>query len=92
MLFNSGMAKSSPSTVWPVVHQERRALIQDLEPLEPAQWQTPSLCSGIRRDYPAQHGATVLSALLLAVSARPIGSDEVSGPGAPVFLQRLGNE
>lgn len=46
MLFNSGMATSSPSTVWPVVHQERRALIHDLEPLEPAQWQTPSLCSG----------------------------------------------
>lgn len=221
MLFNSGMAKSSPSTVWPVVHQERRALIQDLEPLEPAQWQTPSLCSGwdvhdvlahvidtakttrlnfirrmiaarmdfdrdnaigvqrektgtpentiarlravlsrtsgppaslatrlveafvhgedirrplgIHRDYPAKHVATALSyqvktttkmgggkeiaegwrlvatdtpfhhgtgpavegsaiALLLAVSGRPIGSDEVSGPGAPVFLQRLGNE
>lgn len=221
MLFNSGMAKSCPSTVWPVVHQERRALIQDLEPLEPAQWQTPSLCSGwdvhdvlahvidtakttrlnfihrmiaarmdfdrdnaigvqrektgtpentiarlravlsrtsgppaslatrlveafvhgedirrplgIRRAYPAKHVATALSyqvktttktgggkeiaegwrlvatdtpfhhgtgpavegsaiALLLAVSGRPIGSDEVSGPGAPVFLQRLGNE
>ncbi|SDX25797.1 TIGR03083 family protein [Arthrobacter sp. cf158] len=46
MLFNSGMASTSPSTVWPVVHEERRALIRDLEPLEPAQWQTPSLCAG----------------------------------------------
>jgi hypothetical protein len=30
MLFNSGMASTSPSTVWPVVHEERRALIRDV--------------------------------------------------------------
>jgi uncharacterized protein (TIGR03083 family) len=221
MLFNSGMASSKPSTVWPVVHHERRALLQDLEPLPAAQWQTPSLCAGwnvhdvlahvidsakttrlsfirrlvasrmdfdrdnavgverektpepaqtlnglravlsrtsgppaslatrlveafvhgedirrplgIHRDYPAEHVATALSyqvktttkmgggkeiaegwrlvatdtsfrhgngpavegsalALLLAVSGRPIGAHEVSGPGAPVFLQRLENQ
>ncbi len=46
MLFNSGMASSKPSTVWPVVHHERRALLKDLEPLPAAQWQTPSLCAG----------------------------------------------
>ncbi|MDO6145331.1 maleylpyruvate isomerase family mycothiol-dependent enzyme [Paenarthrobacter aurescens] len=219
MLFNSGMATSSPSIVWPVVHHERRALLQDLEPLPAAQWKTQSLCAGwdvhdvlahvidsakttrlnfirrmiasrldfdrdnavgvglekteepartlnslravlsrtsgppaglatrlveafvhgedirrplgIRRDYPADHVATALGyqvrtsrkmgggkeiadgwslvatdthfhhgsgpavegpaiALLLAVSGRPIRHDEVSGPGAPVFLQRLG--
>ncbi|MGF6835191.1 uncharacterized protein (TIGR03083 family) [Paenarthrobacter sp. TE4293] len=44
MGFNSGMASTSHSIVWPVVHEERRALIQDLEPLHPAQWTTPSLC------------------------------------------------
>ncbi|MET3370814.1 UNVERIFIED_CONTAM: uncharacterized protein (TIGR03083 family) [Jeotgalibacillus campisalis] len=221
MLLNSGMASSSPSVVWPVVHHERRALLQDLEPLPAAQWRTPSLCAGwdvhdvlahiidsakttrlnfirrliasqmdfdrdnavgvdrektgepgqtlnglravlsrtsgppaslatrlveafvhgedirrplgIHRDYPAEHVATALSyqvktstkmgggkeiaegwslvatdtsfhhgngpavegsaiALLLAVSGRPIGTHEVSGPGAPVFLQRLENE
>jgi uncharacterized protein (TIGR03083 family) len=221
MLLNSGMATSSPSIVWPVVHHERRALLQDLEPIPTVQWQTPSLCAGwdihdvlahvidsakttrlnfirrmiasrmdfdrdnaegvrkeksaepaqtlnglravvsrtsgppaslatrlveafvhgedirrplgIRRDYPAEHVATALGyqvrtttkmgggkeiaegwrleasdapfsrgtgpvvegtaiALLLAVSGRPIEHDEVSGPGAPVFLQRLGNE
>ncbi|WP_253464921.1 maleylpyruvate isomerase family mycothiol-dependent enzyme [Paenarthrobacter sp. A20] len=46
MGFNSSMASTSPSIVWPVVHEERRALIKDLEPLHPAQWKTPSLCPG----------------------------------------------
>lgn len=32
--------------VWPVVHEERRALIKDLEPLHPSLWDTPSLCPG----------------------------------------------
>jgi uncharacterized protein (TIGR03083 family) len=32
--------------IWPVVHAERRALAADLAGLTPAQWQTPSLCSG----------------------------------------------
>ncbi|AFR30879.1 maleylpyruvate isomerase family mycothiol-dependent enzyme [Arthrobacter sp. Rue61a] len=218
MLFNSGMA-SSFSTVWPVVHHERRALLQDLEPLPAAHWQTPSVCPGwdvhdvlahvidsakttrlsfirrlvasrmdfdrdnavgverektrepaqtlnglravlsrtsgppaslatrlveafvhgedirrplgIRREYPPVHVATALKyqlrtttkmgggkeiaqgwrliatdtafdhgdgpavegpaiALLLAVSGRPVRDDELSGPGAPVFLQQLG--
>lgn len=40
------MGSTSRSTVWPVVHTERRALIQDLESLPPAQWQTASLCAG----------------------------------------------
>lgn len=217
MGFNSGMASTSPSVVWPVVHEERRALIRDLEPLQPSQWRTPSLCPGwdvhdvlahvidsakttrlnfirrmiasrlnfdrdnavgverertpdpattlsqlkavlsrtsgppaglgtrlveafvhgedirrplgMRRDYPAAHVATALHyqvrtstkmgggkevaggwrlvatdasfdhgdgpavegpaiALLLAVSGRPIAEDELSGPGAPVFLRR----
>jgi uncharacterized protein (TIGR03083 family) len=34
------------SVIWPVVHDERRALVQDLEMLEPQQWQTPSMCPG----------------------------------------------
>lgn len=33
------------SIIWPVVHDERRALIHDLEHLEERQWQTPSLCA-----------------------------------------------
>lgn len=31
MGFNSGMASTSRSVVWPVVHEDRHALIQDLE-------------------------------------------------------------
>ena len=34
------------SGIWPVVHDERQALLQDLEMLEPQQWQMPSLCPG----------------------------------------------
>lgn len=40
------MGSPSPSIAWPLVHAERRALIQDLEQLPPAQWQTASLCVG----------------------------------------------
>lgn len=32
--------------VWPVVHAERRRLVQDLADLPIAQWRTPSLCPG----------------------------------------------
>jgi uncharacterized protein (TIGR03083 family) len=32
--------------IWPVVHLERRALADDLGPLAPARWSTPSLCEG----------------------------------------------
>ncbi len=39
------MARMSDD-IWPVVHAERRALAEDLAGLTPAQWQTPSLCSG----------------------------------------------
>ncbi|MFD7077295.1 maleylpyruvate isomerase family mycothiol-dependent enzyme [Nocardioides sp. NPDC059952] len=37
---------SSKSVVWSVVHDERQALIRDLETLAPAGWATPSLCAG----------------------------------------------
>ena len=40
------MNRSTGSPVWPVVHEERRALVRDLAGLTPAQWQTPSLCPG----------------------------------------------
>jgi uncharacterized protein (TIGR03083 family) len=32
--------------IWPVVHAERRALAEDLAPLTPDQWRTPSLSEG----------------------------------------------
>ncbi|MTB87737.1 maleylpyruvate isomerase family mycothiol-dependent enzyme [Aeromicrobium senzhongii] len=32
--------------VWPLVHEQRRALIADLEQVSPAAWDTPSLCPG----------------------------------------------
>ncbi|MGV0741129.1 maleylpyruvate isomerase family mycothiol-dependent enzyme [Mycolicibacterium sp. XJ870] len=32
--------------IWPMVHAERAALIADLEHLDDAQWETPSLCDG----------------------------------------------
>ncbi|AIY00176.1 hypothetical protein ART_0577 [Arthrobacter sp. PAMC 25486] len=34
------------STIWPVVHDERRALIDDLQELEAGKWELPSLCGG----------------------------------------------
>ncbi|WP_201848616.1 maleylpyruvate isomerase family mycothiol-dependent enzyme [Myceligenerans indicum] len=33
-------------TVWPVVHDERAALVRDLETLTHEQWEAPSLCAG----------------------------------------------
>ncbi|MCK0112159.1 maleylpyruvate isomerase family mycothiol-dependent enzyme [Ornithinimicrobium sp. F0845] len=32
--------------IWPIVHTERAALIADLEGLDDAQWEQPSLCEG----------------------------------------------
>lgn len=32
--------------IWPLVHRERRALIEQLREVPPAAWQTPSLCPG----------------------------------------------
>ena len=32
--------------VWPLVHTERAALVGDLESLDAAAWETPSLCAG----------------------------------------------
>ncbi|MFH9615525.1 maleylpyruvate isomerase family mycothiol-dependent enzyme [Streptomyces pratensis] len=34
------------SDVWPMVHAERAALIEDLENLDDRQWEEPSLCAG----------------------------------------------
>lgn len=35
-----------PNDVWPLVHAERRALIDDLTDLDDDQWARPSLCGG----------------------------------------------
>ena len=35
-----------PNDVWPMVHVERRALIDDLAKLDDTQWTSPSLCDG----------------------------------------------
>lgn len=40
------MTSRLSSAIWPVVHDERVALICDLDPLAAAQWRTPSLCPG----------------------------------------------
>jgi hypothetical protein len=40
-------------------------------------------------DGPEVHGNA--EALLLAITARPVGVDELTGPGAPVLLARLGS-
>ena len=40
------MTSRTGSAIWPAVHEERRALILDLNNLSDAQWQTPSLCQG----------------------------------------------
>jgi len=32
--------------VWPLVHAERHALVDDLSRLTDEQWRTPSLCEG----------------------------------------------
>lgn len=36
---------SVTQSIWPIVHDERRALVADLETLRPEQWQTASLCT-----------------------------------------------
>jgi uncharacterized protein (TIGR03083 family) len=47
------------SSIWPVVHAERRALVEDLVGLEPQRWETPSLCAGWDiRDVVAHLAAT----------------------------------
>lgn len=40
------MAKLDKAAVWPIVHTERRSLIEDLSDLSPEDWRTPSLCPG----------------------------------------------
>lgn len=40
------MPSLSLAAVWPAVHNERQALIEDLESLTPEQWAAPSLCAG----------------------------------------------
>lgn len=40
------MMNLSNSEIWPAVHYERQALIDDLTGLDPAKWRTPSLCPG----------------------------------------------
>jgi uncharacterized protein (TIGR03083 family) len=32
--------------IWPVVHSERKALAEDMQSVDEAQWSTPSLCPG----------------------------------------------
>lgn len=48
MVAASGAARMSvtATTVWPIVHAERRALVDDLSGLADSQWDTPSLCAG----------------------------------------------
>ena len=41
-------------------------------------------------DGPKVHGPAI--ALLLAVSGRPVGADELTGPGAHIFVTELGEE
>lgn len=35
-----------PTSIWPVIHAERKSLLADLEPLADDKWSTQSLCSG----------------------------------------------
>ncbi|SDL46445.1 TIGR03083 family protein [Glycomyces sambucus] len=63
------------SDVWPLVHAERAALIEDLALLEDAQWDAPSLCEGWTVHDVAAHlvdtaRATRLGFLLSMVRAR----------------------
>ncbi len=37
------------SAVWPMVHAERAALIEDLEDLDAESWARPSMCGDWRR-------------------------------------------
>lgn len=62
------------SSLWPVIHAERKALIADVEQLSPEQWSTPSLCSGWSvRDVVAHLAATAKMSPVGFV-ARLIGS------------------
>lgn len=42
----TGIPGRRGAAVWPVVHDERQALVRDLEVLRPEQWRVPSLCPG----------------------------------------------
>jgi hypothetical protein len=39
-------AQMDKQQVWPTIHAERRALIDDLRSVDEAAWSTPSLCAG----------------------------------------------
>jgi uncharacterized protein (TIGR03083 family) len=40
------MTQTAATSVWPIVHAERRALLRDLSSLSPDDFATPSLCPG----------------------------------------------
>ena len=56
-----------PNDVWPMVHAERRALIENLEDLDDAQWIRPSLCDGWTVHDVAAHLVDVASTTRLSL-------------------------
>ncbi|HWS31213.1 MAG TPA: maleylpyruvate isomerase family mycothiol-dependent enzyme, partial [Actinoplanes sp.] len=49
------MSRTTDAGLWSLVHAARRSLAGDLSGLEPAQWQTPTLCTGWDVEHVVAH-------------------------------------
>lgn len=79
------MARNRSLDVWPLVHDERAALLATLEGLTPQQWETPSLCAGWSvRDVAAHlagNAGTTFSGMVAAMLRARFDFDEMNAQG-----------
>lgn len=88
--------------VWPLVHAERRALVDDLSGLSDEQWRTPSLCAGWTVHDVAAHlvgnaGHISVAGLVVAMARARFDFDRMNradaarelGDGPDYTLRRL---
>jgi uncharacterized protein (TIGR03083 family) len=64
-----------PSNTWDLIHDERRRLIEDLQPLTAEQWRTASLCPG----WDVQEALAHLVALTKQTPSKFVGKFVASG-------------
>jgi uncharacterized protein (TIGR03083 family) len=64
-----------PSITWDLIHDERRRLIEDLQPLTAEQWRTASLCPG----WDVQEALAHLVALTKQTPSKFVGKFVASG-------------
>lgn len=79
------MRKIPAHEIWPMVHAERLALIDDLETLDAASWEVPSLCAGWSVHDVAAHLAdnarTTFFRLFIAMAKAGFSLDRQNGNG-----------